>query len=216
MSPSEKLKRKRTETSSRGRRCLFCGALASDTHLVERMNKLACDDCFTQIGIVFAEQGNTPFLVPSEMCIFCGHTARDRLLVAGVAAAICKKCYVGIKGRKTATAEIGPAICPPKGARLRALQHARAARLRDRREDRDLGQSFRSLRPRDRATRGFTLLVRQGLTRWRMASHLDLVTSKERVRGRPAYKFPDGRRRLYPYAEPDRRRSSRTKLPGEG
>jgi hypothetical protein len=212
MSPSQRLETRRgREVMRQRRRCLFCGALPSDTHLIERMNDLVCDDCFNQIGIVFAEPGNTLFFVRSEKCMSCKRTAHARLLVAGVAAAICKKCYFTIKGR-TSAAEIDPAVYPPKGARLRALQRARAARLRDRRQDKHLGKTFRSLRAEDRATRGFTLLVRQGLTRWRMASHLDLVTSRDHVGGRRAFKLPDGRRRLYPYAD-SRRHPARTKLP---
>jgi len=118
--------------------------------------------------------------------------------VAGIAAAICRRCYLALKEGKLAVA-VDLLIGGPNGAQLRALQRSRAARLRERHEYERLGRAFRSLQPKARQTRGATLLTRQALAKWSVQSHLDLVISREHVRGRPALKFPNGRRPLYPF-----------------
>ena len=41
--------------------------------------------------------------------------------------------------------------------------------------------------------RGIAILFEQGLLRWKLQSHLDLVASRDKVQGRPVLKFPDGK-----------------------
>jgi hypothetical protein len=62
----------------------------------------------------------------------------------------------------------------------------------------------------DRRTRGIRLLTDKVLAQVELGKHLDLVTSRERVPGRGVLKFPDGRRRIYPFSDRPRRKASRT------
>jgi hypothetical protein len=186
-------------------RCLFCGDLASDTRLVRQLHGLICEDCFGHIGKEFARPRNTPIFIPSEHCFACRRDARSRLLVAGVAAAICRTCYLRAK-RGTAAVKVDRSIFPLKGALRRALERSRKARTRERRKYERLGRSFRALPPEGRKLppgfkfhlhaqlpRGIGILFEQGLLSWRLQSHLDLVASRDRVRGRPVLRFPDGK-----------------------
>jgi hypothetical protein len=197
-SPSSRSSKRRRHILRGQRRCLFCGVFASDTRLNEQLNELMCEECFDQIGKLLSLRRDTPIYVAVERCMVCKRSARTRLLVSGIAAAICRNCYLASKKARSRVA-IDPSIYPPKGTRLRALQRSRAARLRERRQYQRLGQAISSLRPRDRAARGWRLATKQALMKVSMESHLDLVTSREQVRGRPALKSPDGRRPLYPF-----------------
>ena len=186
-------------------RCLFCGDFASDTRLVRQLNGLICEDCFNHVGEEFSRRANTPTFIPSERCITCRRDARSRLLVAGVAAAICRSCYFTAK-RGTTPAKIDRSIFPLKGPLRRALERSREARMRERRKYERLGRVFEALGPKDRKLppgfkfslhgrlpRGIAILFEQGLLRWKMQSHLDLVASRNKVRGRPVLRFPNGK-----------------------
>jgi len=172
----------------RNRRCLFCGDLASDTRLVDKLSQLMCVECFDHTRQVFSLRGDIPLFVNFARCIVCGCSARSRLLVAGVAAAICRECHLAVK-RGSAFAKIDQSRYPLRGGRLRALQRSRAARRRTRREHERLEKTISSLQPEELATRGMLLLGREGQARYRMRSHLALVTSRDQVRGRPALKI---------------------------
>ena len=192
-------------------RCLFCGALASDMRLIQQPRGLMCVECFVQIGEMFAEAGDdVPTFVHSETCALCRNSARRRFLVAGVGAAICLPCYAGIQKAKRPSAEIDPFTYPLRGSRLRALQRSRAARLRARGKIQQSSQAFRTLPREDRRTRGIRLLTDKALAQVELGRHLDLVTSRERVPGRGVLKFPDGRRRIYPFSDRPRRKAGRT------
>lgn len=189
--PSSNTRKRRSSSRKRGRQqCRFCGSTSSETRLLEKAHSLICEACFDQIGQIFARR-ETPLLVQSESCISCGRSARARLLVAGVAAAICRECYVSIR-RKDSTGQFERPPIQPTRPQLRALQRSRAARLRDREDHDKLGQAYRSIQPSDRATRGPVLLAKQVLAEMRMESHLELVTSRRTVQGRPALTLPNG------------------------
>jgi hypothetical protein len=46
---------KRASATRRVRRCLFCGALPSDTRLIARLSQLVCVECFDEIGTMFSD-----------------------------------------------------------------------------------------------------------------------------------------------------------------
>jgi hypothetical protein len=102
--------------------------------------------------------------------------------------------------------EVDRSIFPLEGALQRALDRSRDARMRERRKYERLGRTYRALRPEDRKLppgfkfhlhaplpRGIGILFEQGLLSWRLQSHLDLVASRDKVRGRPVLRFPDGK-----------------------
>jgi hypothetical protein len=173
--------------------------------LVRQLHRLICEDCLEHIGGEFSRRGNTPIFIPSERCFACRRDARSRVLVAGVAAAICRTCYLRAK-TGTAAVKVDRSIFPLKSALRRALERSRKTRLRERRKHERLGRVFRALGPEDKKLppgfkfhlhaqlpRGIGILFEQGLLSWRLQSHLDLVASRNKVRGRPVLRFPDGK-----------------------
>ena len=191
MLPSSEAQRDRRRSRKKERkRCLFCGDLASETRLMDQLQQLICEKCLSNVGEVFSRR-ETPLFVESENCISCGCSAAERLLVAGVAASLCRPCYLSAKRGKS-VGNVDRSMYPPRGARLRALERSRAARLRDRRESEQWSDTFLSLQPSERRARGPVVLAKQVLADISLESHLELVTSRERIRGRPALKSPDG------------------------
>jgi len=178
----------RGTTAPQGNCCLFCGALASDKRLIGRLNGHVCEDCVREAGRLFSKQRFTPVFMISERCISCGRTARSQVLVSGVAAAICRRCYNSVKGnKKTVTIPGRASLFPPK-ERLRDLKQSRAAWLRARRRYEHFSRAMKSRPASDQPN----LLVEQAFAGRDMMSPLSLVTSRERVLGRPALKYGDG------------------------
>ena len=179
----------------RGRCCLFCGALASDTRLIARLNELVCVECFDEIGKMFSEPKRRPYFVHAETCISCKCTARTRLLVSGIGAAICRGCYVAIK-RKAKSVNLVSSAGPPQGERARDLGRLRAIRLRARRryeqrhqKYRSVHQKFHSLRRPDRKWYVIGLALDAVLAQRQTVPPLCLVTSRELIRGGRALKL---------------------------
>jgi hypothetical protein len=177
------------------RRCLFCGALATDTRLIDRLDQHVCEECFRRIGSLFSTGEYTPLRVRTATCISCQRTARARLLVAGVAAAICRRCYLTVKRRATA-APFEASVGRLSAAQSRDLNLSRAVRLRARRRFEQMTNAGRSLRRAERTTESTGLALEAALALRRMAPPLALVTSRDRVRGHPALKLGAGRAAL--------------------
>jgi hypothetical protein len=179
----------------RDRRCLFCGALPSDTRLIARLDGLVCVECFEEIGKMFSEPKAVPFFVHSETCISCNRTARTRLLVSGIGAAICRGCYVAII-RTAKSVDLVSSTGPPQGERARDLGRLRAVRLRARRQYerlhknyRSVHQRFRSLRRPDQTSYLISVALDAVLAQRKTVPPLCLVTSRERIRGGRALKL---------------------------
>jgi hypothetical protein len=156
--------------------------------LIEPPSGFVCVECFVLLGEHFVGHlDDVPIFVPFAECVACKASARRRLLVAGVGAAICHSCYLAIK-RGMAGVKADPSNYPLTPARLRALKHSRAARLRARRERQRINHAFRSLSLEEKKTRGGKLITKRVATLLTLVRHLKLITSAERVRGRPALK----------------------------
>lgn len=198
MSRSAKPQRRRSGTDKRRPRCLFCGCLRSDVHLIDNAKQVVCDDCFLEMERLFSIPKATPTFVRAETCVCCGRSARSQVLVAGVGAAMCRTCHRAIK--KGPLRVMAPAsVYVPRGARLRALQRSRAARIRERKQFETRDGAFQSLEPAEQARRRLDFGAKQALSMWALRSHLDLVTSRELVQGRPVLRFPNDERPIYPF-----------------
>jgi len=186
---------RRGTVARRGRCCLFCGALASDTRLIARLHGLVCVECFDETGKMFSEPKRVPYFVHSAACISCKRNARSRLLVSGIGAAICRGCYVAIK-RTAKSVDLVSSAGPLPGERARDLGRLRAIRLRARRryeqlyqKYRSVHQKFHSLRRKDRTWYVMGLAFDAVLAQRKTVPPLCLVTSRERIRGGRALKL---------------------------
>lgn len=117
------------------RRCLFCGVLAGDVPLVNRVKRLVCRDCFYQMGKIFSGRERRLESARVVACLSCGRRAHGRMLVAGVAAAVCRACY-----RRAAQGPIAIALDAKQTVRGRRkqLDRSRAVRLQGRRRFQDI------------------------------------------------------------------------------